>query len=165
MINSGRFMSYLSVFLKRPDAEAEIHGSKDYSGIEGNTYFYQTKKGVILGSEISGLPNTQDVCKTPVFGFHIHEGTECSGNEKDPFADAMSHYNPKGCLHPYHAGDLPPLFGVNGYAFQIFFSDRFTVDEIIGKTIIIHSAPDDFTTQPSGNAGKKIACGVIKNIN
>ncbi len=162
MINSGKFLSYLSVFLKKPDAEAEIYGSEDYPELEGTTYFYQTKNGVIVGAEISGLPKAEDLCKSPVFGFHIHEGNECTGNITDPFANVMSHYNPRKCPHPFHAGDLPPLFGSDGYAFFVFLTDRFTVNEIIGKTIIIHSAPDDFTTQPSGNAGTKIACGVIK---
>ncbi len=155
-------MSYLSFFLKNPDAEAEVRGSKDYPEIEGNTYFYQTEKGVIVGSEISGLPTVNDVCKNPVFGFHIHEGMECTGNENDPFANTQSHYNPKNCIHPFHAGDLSPVFGNNGYAFSVFLTNRFTVNEIIGKTIIIHSTPDDFTTQPSGNAGTKIACGIIR---
>lgn len=162
MINSGKFLSYLSVFLKKPDAEAEIYGSGEYPEIQGNTYFYQTRKGVVIGAEISGLPKPKDPCKSPVFGFHIHEGTECQGNNTDPFTNAMSHYNPKNCPHPFHAGDLPPLFGNNGYAFMMVLSDRFTVKEIIGKTVIIHSAPDDFTSQPSGNAGEKIACGVIR---
>ena len=71
------------------------------------------------------------------------------------------HDNPYHCPHPYHAGDMPPLFGANGYAFSAFLSDRFTVEEVIGKTVIFHEAPDDFVTQPSGNAGAKMACGVI----
>ena len=80
----------------------------------------------------------------------------------EAFADAMSHYNPMGCEHPYHAGDLPPLFGSNGSALLLFLTDRFSVKEVIGKTVIIHDRPDDFTTQPSGNSGTKIACGVIR---
>ena len=44
------------------------------------------------------------------------------------------------------------------------FTDRFTVDDAIGKTVVIHSEPDDFRTQPSGNAGTKIACGVITKV-
>ncbi len=162
MFFTGRFMSYLSVFLGKPQASAEIYGSEDYPEIEGNTYFYQTKNGVIVGTEVSGLPNPKNACESPVFGFHIHEGAACTGNEDDTFASVMNHYNPNACLHPFHAGDLPPLFGANGYSFFIFLTDRFTADEIIGKTIIIHSKPDDFTTQPSGNPGTKIACGVIK---
>ena len=100
-------------------------------------------------------------CRGAIFGFHIHSGSQCGGNMQDPFADAGEHYNPNGCMHPYHAGDMPPLFGNNGYAFQIFLTDRFTVNDIIGKTVIIHSEPDDFRTQPGGNSGSRIACGQI----
>ena len=50
-------------------------------------------------------------------------------------------------------------------AFLAFITDRFTANEVIGKTVIIHDSPDDFTTQPSGNAGNKIACGIISKIN
>ncbi|MBP3600475.1 MAG: superoxide dismutase family protein [Clostridia bacterium] len=56
---------------------------------------------------------------------------------------------------------MPPLFEVNGRAFSVFLTDRFSVPQILGKTVIIHALPDDFTTQPSGNAGEKIACGII----
>jgi len=56
---------------------------------------------------------------------------------------------------------LIPLFSNSGYAWSSFLTNRFTVDQIIGRTVIIHSDPDDFTTQPSGNSGKKIACGEI----
>ena len=92
---------------------------------------------------------------------HIHSGMSCTGNKTDNFADAMTHYNPDNCPHPYHAGDMPPIFGVNGTAFSVFLTDRFSVKEIIGKSVIIHANPDDFTTQPSGNSGEKIACGII----
>jgi len=77
----------------------------------------------------------------------------------DPFSDVMSHYNPNGCEHPYNDGDLPPLFGNGGYALCAFLTDRFSVNDVIGRTVIIHDQPDDFTTQPSGNSGTKIACG------
>jgi Cu-Zn family superoxide dismutase len=83
----------------------------------------------------------------------------------DPFSEAMTHYNPNNCLHPFHAGDLPPLFGSRGYAFSVFLSDRFSLSDVLGKTVIIHGNPDDFTTQPSGNAGEKLACGVVKSCN
>lgn len=77
-------------------------------------------------------------------------------------ADAMAHYNPGGCKHPYHADDLPPLFGNNGFVLSLFLTNRFSGDEVIGRTVIIHDQPDDFTTQPSGNSGTKTACGVIR---
>lgn len=76
----------------------------------------------------------------------------------------MTHYNPYKCTHPYHADDLPPIFGANGLDFSAFLTNRFSPEEIIGKTLIIHSAPDDFKTEPSGNSGAKIACGVISSV-
>jgi len=53
------------------------------------------------------------------------------------------------------------LMCCRGNAYLAVKTDRFTVHDIIGKTVVIHSNPDDFHTQPAGNAGKKIACGVI----
>ena len=50
----------------------------------------------------------------------------------------------------------------DGYAFSAVLSNSFAAEDIIGKTVVIHSSPDDFITQPSGNAGKKIACGEIR---
>ncbi len=147
---------------RRPDAKALIRGSGEHPDIVGTASFYQTKDGVLLSVEIVGLPHGEAPCEAGVFGFHIHEGTSCSGNASDPFSDTKGHYNPNDCSHPYHAGDLPPLFESNGRAFVAVLTDRFKVREVIGNTIIIHARPDDFTTQPSGNAGKKIACGVIK---
>lgn len=148
--------------MQRLTAKAIVKGSEDYPALSGSVTFTQMKKGVLVTAEIFGLPNKNGKCEGGVFGFHIHEGTECSGNEKDPFADAKMHFNPDGCPHPYHAGDLPPLFGNKGYAYMSVFTDRFSLEDVIGRVVIIHSKPDDFTTQPSGNSGTKIACGKIK---
>ena len=57
---------------------------------------------------------------------------------------------------------MPPLFSNDGYALQAFLTDRFTVRDIIGRTVILHDEVDDFTSQPAGNAGERIACGVIR---
>lgn len=146
----------ISVLCKKPQAYAEIKGSKEYKDISGNVKFYQTANGVLVYAIVSGLPGGNSF-----HGFHIHEGEKCSGNAEDPFADAKSHYNPNNAAHPNHAGDLPPLINNNGFALSIFITDRFTVKDIIGRTIIIHEKADDFTTQPSGSSGKKIACGKI----
>ena len=159
MYNSS---NVLSIIRQRPHAVATVKGSREFSDISGRVYFYQRKTGVIVVVEVSGLPRGNDACDNPVFGFHIHSGISCTGNVDDYFADSKGHYNPRDCSHPYHAGDMPPLFGNNGYAFSVFFTDRFTVKEIVGRTVIIHSKVDDFTTQPSGNSGTKMACGVIK---
>ena len=146
----------------RPDAVADIRGRAGYSELKGKASFYQTKDGVLLSVEVLGLPTGDNPCAGGVFGFHIHEGESCSGTADDPFADTKGHYNPGGCPHPGHAGDLPPLFEADGRAFMTFLTDRFKVRDVIGRTIIIHAGPDDFTSQPSGNSGKKIACGKIR---
>ncbi|MBR3836060.1 MAG: superoxide dismutase family protein [Clostridia bacterium] len=59
-----------------------------------------------------------------------------------------------------HAGDLPPLIRCNGGTYQCVASDRFKVQEIIGRTVVIYDMPDDFNSQPSVSFGTKIACGV-----
>jgi Cu-Zn family superoxide dismutase len=146
----------------RPDAKAAIRGSAAYPDVIGTASFYQTKDGVLLCVEVAGLKHGDAPCARGIFAFHIHEGGSCTGNAEDPFADTKGHYNPSDCAHPYHAGDLPPLFEANGRAFTAVLTDRFKVGDVIGRTLVIHSAPDDFTTQPSGNSGKKIACGLIR---
>lgn len=154
----------LSTLRNRPQAAAIIAGSKNYPDISGTVQFYQTNEGVIVLAEVCGLPQSNRPCQERIFGFHIHEGTDCGGNMDDLFAHAMSHYDPGGCEHPNHAGDLPPLFGNSGLALSLFLTNRFSIDEVIGKAVIIHDHPDDFTTQPSGNSGAKIACGVVRRI-
>lgn len=144
-----------------PDAAAVLSGSAAYPALRGLVRFYQTRGGVLVVAEVRGLPAPDDPCQSPVFGFHIHGGGSCSGNEQDPFADALTHYDPDSCPHPHHAGDLPPLFGNGGTAFSAVLTDRFTVRDVLGRSVIIHSQADDFTTQPAGNAGTKIACGII----
>lgn len=146
----------VSVLCKKPQAYADIKGSKDYKDISGMVKLYQTANGALVYAVIAGLPEGNSF-----HGFHIHEGEKCSGNSDDPFADAKSHYNPNHTEHPNHAGDLPPLMNNNGLALSVFITDRFTVKDVIGKTMIIHEKADDFTTQPSGNSGKKLACGKI----
>jgi Cu-Zn family superoxide dismutase len=149
---------------KLPNATAVIKGSEEYSGIHGTVKFYQESSGVLVVADILGLPAPTENCKSQIFAFHIHGGSDCSGNPEDPFANAGSHYDPDGCPHPYHAGDMPPLFVADGRAFLAFLTDRFNIGDILGKTVIIHDRPDDFTTQPSGNAGTKIACGIISKV-
>ncbi len=146
----------------RTAAKAAVKGGENYRGLRGTVTFKQMKNGVLVTAEIFGLPCKEGKCGGGVLGFHIHEGRECGGNEKDPFANAKGHFNPGDCPHPYHAGDLPPLFSNGGYAYMSVFTDRFKLEDIIGRVVVIHSKPDDFTTQPSGNSGAKIACGKIE---
>lgn len=146
---------------EKPDAVAQIRGSDEYPDIIGNVWFYQLVTGVMVITLVQGLPIGDNDCGNMVFGYHIHDGSSCLGNKEDACADSGMHYNPKDYEHPYHAGDMPPLFGNCGYAFSAFLTNRFCVEEVIGGTVIIHLNPDDFYSQPSGGSGKKIACGQI----
>ena len=94
-----------------PQAVAVMGGRAEHGGIHGTVKFYQATGRVLVVADILGLPAPSEACKSPVFAFHIHGGSDCSGNEEDPFADAGTHYNPTDCPHPYHAGDMPPQIG------------------------------------------------------
>lgn len=139
----------------RRQAIAMIKGGEDYPDIRGKVVFYQRDNGVIVDVHVSHLPENS----TGFFGFHIHEGDSCAG---DGFAATGGHYNPKSKPHPMHAGDLPPLLSCSGNAYMRVMTNRFRIKDIIGKTVVIHKDTDDFHSQPSGNAGNKIACGVIR---
>lgn len=140
---------------KNPDAVAQIQGGPEAPQLAGCVQFYQESGSVLIVARIFGLPEES---KTGFFGFHIHQGESCFGTD---FPGTGSHYNPAERVHPKHAGDLPPLLRCRGNAYLSVRTDRFSVKDIIGRTVVIHSDPDDFRTQPAGNAGKKIACGVI----
>ncbi len=151
-----------TIIVSSPEAWAKILGSSQYPNVHGQVGFYPAWGGSLIVVELMGLPNPSQVCRQPIFGFHVHAGSQCTGNTNDPFADANGHFNPDDCFHPEHAGDLPPIFGADGYGLSIFFTNRFAPEELIGRTLILHGMTDDFTTQPSGNSGIKIACGAIR---
>jgi len=153
-----------SMLRRLPHAVAVMRGSEEYRQIHGVVKFYQARSGVLVVADILGLPVSEETCGGGIFAFHLHGGTSCTGEAEDPFANAGTHYNPENCPHPDHAGDMPPLFCVGNRAFLAFLTDRFSVNEILGKTVVIHDGLDDFTTQPSGNSGNKIACGVISRV-
>lgn len=137
-------------------ASAVIRGNEAYPDLHGVIRFRQIPAGVLVTARIWELPGEDGI-----FAFHIHEGEECTDTGKDPFSGAKGHYNPDKKPHPAHRGDMPPLFGNQGFAYLSFLTNRFTVEEILGKTVIIHRHADDFTSQPAGNAGEKMACGKI----
>lgn len=139
----------------KPCCAAEVRGSSAYPELMGRVSFFNVCGGSVVLAEVCGLPASCNI-----FAMHIHSGT-CAGNESDPFADAGAHLNLKGKDHPFHTGDLPPLFSNNGYAWYAVYTSRFKPWNVKGCSVIIHAHPDDFMTQPSGNAGEKIACGRI----
>lgn len=156
------FPNLSGLLTRRPQAFANLSGSDRYPDIRGQVRFYQTAYGVVVVTELVGLPAVNDPCASPIYAFHIHGGNSCTGNANDPFANAGTHYNPYTCPHPYHAGDLPPVWNADGYAFSACLTDRFSVEEIVGRTVILHAGLDDFTSQPGGNAGARMACGEIR---
>lgn len=132
------------------------------SEVEGEVTFEQTKQGVRVHVKAKGL--------TPgPHGFHIHERGDCS--EPD-FSSAGDHYAPHS--HPHgppgtmsHAGDLGNIeASADGEAEQSIVTQQLVSEQdlraIIGKAVIIHAQADDFTTQPSGASGARVACGVIE---
>ncbi len=103
-------------------------------------------------------------------GFHIHEAGDCSSGDG---MSAKGHFNPHGKPHgnpssgERHAGDLPALkSGKDGRAKIDVSLDVISIGQgsgnIVGRGLIIHADPDDYKTQPTGNAGARIACGVIR---
>ena len=141
------------LYSARPAAIARLKGSPQAPQLNGHVKFYTTPfNGVLIQSQIFGLPG-----KNNYYAMHIHEKGDCT----PPFNDTGMHYNPTNEPHPFHAGDLAPILSNHGYAYSVMFTTRFDIDDIIGRSVIIHINPDDFTTQPSGNSGDKIGCGVI----
>ena len=125
-------------------AFACIRGEK----IRGTVRFCPQGQGIWVEAEVCGLSDG-------FHGFHIHAGDDCK--------NAGTHFNPTGAAHPDHAGDLLPLLSCGGKACMAFWTGRLALREVIGKTVVIHEKRDDFTTQPSGDSGAMIACGVIHN--
>ncbi len=142
----------------RPEAVAWIRGNAQNPQLSGLVQFFSTPyAGVLIGAEIFGLPNVMKQFSSDFYAMHIHESGDCT----PPFDKTGSHYNPTNEPHPYHAGDMIPLMGNQGYAWLSFYDKRFAIPDIMGRSVIIHKMTDDFMTQPAGNAGEKIGCGTI----
>ena len=150
-----------------PRAVSYIRGGPLRPQIRGVVYFFDVQGGTWVYVEVRGLPpyRSGNFGESPIgpHGFHIHEFASCAiGNPDDPFKDAGGHWNPTNQPHGNHAGDFPVLFSNNGYAKMYFFTNAFKPSQVIGKSIIIHQNPDDYRTQPAGNSGKRLACGIIE---
>lgn len=163
IINNKMTRVFLSYRHEYPTAIALISGNEDYPSIKGEVLFYQLDDGVYIRAYIIGLPETNSKGEPVKFhGFHIHENGNCNQNNScESFPFAGKHFNPHNNKHPFHAGDLPPILSANGLGILSVFTDAFSVIDIIERSVIIHENSDDFISQPSGNSGNKIACGVI----
>jgi Cu-Zn family superoxide dismutase len=146
-----------------PQAVAKLQSTKGNS-VTGTVTFTQRGDKVVVVADVSGLkPGAEH-------GFHIHEKGDCSSG------DGMStggHFNPFGKPHGHHgqgerhAGDLPSLKAdAAGNARVEATLDVITVGpgpaSVVGRGMIVHRDPDDYKTQPTGNAGPRTACAVIE---
>jgi Cu-Zn family superoxide dismutase len=131
------------------------------SGVSGVVTFTKVADGVKVEARISGL--------TPgAHGFHIHEFGDCSAPDG---TSTGGHFNPTGAPHagpndmPRHAGDMGNVTaGEDGVATFEYVDDQIAFEGphgILGRGLIVHAKADDLKTQPTGNAGGRVACGVI----
>jgi Cu-Zn family superoxide dismutase len=142
----------------KPFACANIIGNETEPKLNGIAYFYATNSsGVWIEVEVNDLPIKGMANYSRFYGMHIHEVGNCT----PPFDQTGGHFNPTNGDHPNHAGDLPPLLNSDGYAYLMFYTSHLNSEEIINKSLVIHNMADDFRSQPSGNSGEKMACGVI----
>jgi len=154
-------------YREHQEAEAVLIGGPLAPRINGMVRFKDVPGGVEVFVHVEGLPPYQPARegRPPVgpHGFHIHEKGDCTvGDPANPFTAAGPHWNPDHQPHGNHAGDFPVLFSNCGLATMTFFTNRFKVAEIVGRSVIIHENPDDYRTQPNGAAGRRLACGGIK---
>lgn len=157
----GQHASY-----EMPDTEghfvAMLHGTEGNEQIHGFVMFEKDPSGVYVVAHVEGLPANS------VHGFHVHEFGDCSAPDA---TSAGGHFNPHGRAHggpdsnERHAGDLGNLHtDEQGIAHYEMLDLKLTMSgshSIEGKAVVVHAQEDDLSSQPVGNAGARIACGVI----
>jgi len=147
-----------------PRAEATLEPRSD-STVTGTVSFQNVGQKLRVEARVAGL--------TPgAHGFHVHEAGDCSAPDA---SSAKGHFNPAGRPHGHHgdterhAGDMPNLVAdSSGKATLSAEVDMMSLTEgpggILKRSVVIHADPDDYKSQPAGNSGKRVACGVIRSI-
>jgi Cu-Zn family superoxide dismutase len=127
---------------------------------KGEVRFYKVSGGVRVVARLEGLSPGRH-------GFHIHEKGDCSAPDA---SSAGGHFNPAGAPHgaptadktARHAGDLGNVeAGPDGKASYDRVDTVLDYAQLQGLSVLVHAGEDDYTTQPSGNSGARIGCGVI----
>lgn len=150
-----------SIGMRSPAATAVLVPTKGHQ-VSGTVNFTQRGGSVLVEAKVSGLP-------PGAHGFHVHEKGNCTAPDA---SSAGAHFNPAGTSHggpggsSRHAGDLGNLeadaSGVANYRAELTGISLGTGDDsIIGRAVIVHEKADDLTTQPTGNSGARLACGLI----
>ena len=135
-----------------------VLGSASGSKVSGTVTFTKDGDGVKVVADVTGL--------TPgKHGFHVHEFGDCSASDATSAGD---HFNPTDDPHAghdadkRHMGDLGNLEADASGKARVDLSDKkMKLDAIVGKAVIVHEKADDLKTQPTGDAGGRVACGVI----
>ncbi|HAO59524.1 MAG TPA: superoxide dismutase family protein [Psychrobacter sp.] len=148
----------------QPALKAQIQTVDVSKAHLGKMYLRPVQGGVQVFGKLTGLnPGS-------TYAIHIHENGTCASKGKD----AGGHFNPLNKQHGHpstpesHAGDLPNLTAdANGVASINFVREDISVDPRVANTVynrafIIHAGADDYVSQPAGNAGDRMACGVIE---
>lgn len=142
-------------------ARAEL-GPVGGSGVTGTVTFTAVGDGVRVEAHVNGLAPGDH-------GFHVHMYGDCSAPDG---TSAGGHFNPMGVDHgaldaqPSHVGDLGNLrAGADGHAMSMFTTRKLSLgsgeSDVLGRAVIVHAKADDLTSQPTGAAGPRVACGVI----
>lgn len=127
----------------------------------GEVRFYKIGDGVRVTATFEGLP-------PGTHGFHLHENGDCSAPDASSAGD---HYNPAGAPHggpeaasaSRHMGDLGNVeAGADGRATYERSDNVLVYESLKGRAVVVHASADDLTSQPSGNAGARIGCGVVR---
>lgn len=154
---------YARKYMKHaPARAAAVLSPTQGSPVSGKVEFIRMEDYTLVKAEVRGFePNTK-------YGFHIHEFGDCSAS------DAMSaggHFNPKGMMHAgpdaemRHMGDMGNLAADSNGVAVLELKDKMIKlggpKSILGRAVIVHAQEDDLKTQPTGNAGARLACGVI----
>lgn len=148
-------------------AQATIEPRSGNKKVQGTVQFVPEADGIRVIANIEGLkPNTNH-------GFHIHEKGDCSAPDA---SSAGGHFNPDGVAHASpgdkesHVGDMGNIKADrkgHGHIEKVFprmsLNSR-SFSNILGKSVVIHAKPDDMKSQPAGNAGDRIGCGVIAEV-
>ena len=142
--------------------EVELRDAKNQS--VGEATLRDTPNGVLISLSLRGLP-------PGAHGFHIHAVGKC----EPPFESAGGHFNPSAKSHGFenaggpHGGDLPNVIVAADGGVQVeVVASGVTLQtgpgallDADGSALVVHSGPDDYTTDPAGNSGARIACGVV----
>jgi Cu-Zn family superoxide dismutase len=142
-------------------ARAEM-AARSGSTVSGTVTFTPVAGGLQVNAVLAGLTPGEH-------GFHIHEVGDCSAADA---SSAKGHFNPSSKEHGHHggsarhAGDMPNLIanaqGQASFSAKIMGLELSGNTGILGRSVVIHADPDDYKSQPAGNSGKRVACGVVK---